>query len=723
MIKSDLPISSANQDVLGTRIFAKGIAEEILSYEDENCITVALYGAWGTGKTSIVNMAIEHIKFTTEGKNNCPRIVKFNPWLFSGQDQLVAQFFLQLSVALGRKDWCKLIQRVGSVLALLTRIIHPLRPLLKLIPYATEVADFFKDFGKAMIKISQGKEQDLGRIRMKLEQCLQKQEYKIIVVMDDIDRLTDNEIREMFQVVKSLANLPNILYFLAFDKNVVANALKRLQEGLGDEYLEKIVQVPYQIPQIGREQLENYLFEQLSEIVKTVPEKDWDKQYWQDVYLGGMRYFFKSIRDVNRYINTLRFSFKLAGGKVNAIDLLAITSIQVFLPEIYCGIRDNKRAFSGVFGEVHIFGDPDRERKEAQPLCDQVISRRGNFPEEVLKRLLAEIFPKFESLYFGNNYGHNWLGPWRKEGKICSPENFDIFFRLAVPTGELSMDEVRAILSLSNRFDDFSQSLLDLSSQGRIRSFLFRMEDLIPDISHDGIATIVAALMDVGDLFPEDEEATGMFETDTRSQVGRLCRRLTHRFNLVDERFEIIKKAIECSERSLAVLVSDVAGLDQQYARYYPDLKPMPEEERTVTLTQLEELEKLALAKIKKWALDGRLVKCEKLLGILYRWRDWGNVEEVKQFVHRMIETDDGLIDFVTSFLRPIKSWGGPHAIANVRWDISTEQISYFTNIDELEVRIRAISRSSMFQELSEKKKRAINIFIEAFGTMKSASR
>ena len=58
------------------------------------------------------------------------------------------------------------------------------------------------------------------------------------------------EIRQMFQLVKLLGDFPNTIYLLAFDREVVVESLKSVQEGVGEEYLEKIVQIPFELPAI-----------------------------------------------------------------------------------------------------------------------------------------------------------------------------------------------------------------------------------------------------------------------------------------------------------------------------------------------------------------------------------------------------------------------------------------------------------------------------------------
>ena len=102
MFKPDQPIKSHKEDKLDRFSFAQSLGNAILSYKnkEKNSIVIGLFGAWGSCKTSIFNMALEHIDLVSKNKtiDEKPIIVRFNPWNYSDQNQLVTQFFKQLSI-------------------------------------------------------------------------------------------------------------------------------------------------------------------------------------------------------------------------------------------------------------------------------------------------------------------------------------------------------------------------------------------------------------------------------------------------------------------------------------------------------------------------------------------------------------------------------------------------------------------------------------------------
>ena len=224
MFKADQPITKCSEDKLGRASFAESLAQTILSYKSEECIVLGLFGSWGTGKTSLINMCLEciHKAIMSYPEDEKPIIIKFNPWNYSGEQKLILQFFSQISSVLLRHQ-SNAIKKIAE----------------KIVNYIFSINIGPISFNAEKIKELINKE-TLESQKEELSQLLKNQPHKIIVVIDDIDRLNNYEIRQIFQLIKVLGNLPNIIYLVAFDKNIVIRALEKEQEGSGLEYLEKI---------------------------------------------------------------------------------------------------------------------------------------------------------------------------------------------------------------------------------------------------------------------------------------------------------------------------------------------------------------------------------------------------------------------------------------------------------------------------------------------------
>ena len=160
-------------------------------------------------------------------------------------------------------------------------------------------------------------------IKTELNELLIKNNRKIIIVIEDIDRLNNYEIRQMFQLVKLLANFSNTVYIMEFDKNIVIKALEKdMPKIYSPQYLEKIVQVIFDVPKMTDLELEFILNHEIEELIKDSPNL-FNKERWIFYCQNGLTYLFKDIRAIKRYINNLKFNFGLLKNEVDLADLFA----------------------------------------------------------------------------------------------------------------------------------------------------------------------------------------------------------------------------------------------------------------------------------------------------------------------------------------------------------------------------------------------------------------
>ncbi len=158
MFNNDKPIESSSQDLLGTKSFADSLFNAILSYKEKDSLSVGMYGSWGTGKKSIVNMTLECIANATKdyAKSEKPIIINFNPWNFSDQNQLITQYFEQL--ALDKKEHGKDADKIGKKLILYSKLLAEHEHLINILYRWKEWGDEkeVKDFVTALVKVDGG---------------------------------------------------------------------------------------------------------------------------------------------------------------------------------------------------------------------------------------------------------------------------------------------------------------------------------------------------------------------------------------------------------------------------------------------------------------------------------------------------------------------------------------------------------------------------------------
>ena len=468
MLSPDLPIAKLEEDGLNRGSFAESLAKTLVQYSFPSSLTIGLYGEWGSGKTSLLNMVFENVERIDDGVV----VLRFNPWLCSDPKQLVTQFFKQMATAIklkkraADKAW-ELIDQYADILG-----------ATSVIPVAGEiVAAFTKVLTKKAEEETKERTNDLQESKNQIIKKLKDEKIKIIVSIDDIDRLSEEEIVAVFQLVKSLADFPNTIYVLAFDYDVVVRALGKVQHGDGKEYLEKIVQVPFEIPAPNIDDIHEALFSKLNGILGDIPEEDWDKETWGELFQQGIKNYIRSIRDVIRYTNVFSLKYELLKNETSAADLLGLTCLQVFEPTVYSKLPSYKDILCG---ERRSFSH--ERQKEAEEKVERAINRiapdDGSVTDlEVTKNILGTLFPGIKTNK-GWSYGVG-RGYSRRDSlirnSIAAPECFDRYFALTLENGAIPTATVRRMVFESSE-SELAEETMQIYREGKIVRLLEAIE-------------------------------------------------------------------------------------------------------------------------------------------------------------------------------------------------------------------------------------------------------
>lgn len=460
MISPDLPITKSSEDKLNRGTFAKSLAKTIAQYSFPSSFTIGLYGEWGSGKTSLVNMVLEAV----EDIDNSAIILRFNPWLCTDPKQLITQFFKQMATAIklkkpkAEKAW-ELIDQYADVF-----------DAANLIPGAgTIIAKIGKIFAKGVNKRVKNRTKDLQESKTQIVNKMKEENIKIIVSIDDIDRLSEEEIIATFQLVKALADFPNTVYLLTFDYDVVVHALSKVQYGDGKEYLEKIIQVPFEIPAPSRGDIHKALFSKLDSILGEISEERWDKTMWTELFQFGLQEYIKSIRDVIRYTNTFLLKYQLLKDETDSVDLLGLTSLQVFEPSLYSKLPSYKDTLCGSdysYIYQHQKANEEKLKKTVSLLIpdDETITNKN-----AANHILALLFPKTRvatgiSYGIGRNYSYQ---NFMINNKIAAPECFDRYFALTLENDAIPTSVIKHLIYESSE-NEFTQEMVRLYQEGKI---------------------------------------------------------------------------------------------------------------------------------------------------------------------------------------------------------------------------------------------------------------
>jgi predicted KAP-like P-loop ATPase len=116
MYSSDQAIENIEEDLLGRAAFATYLSKTICEYSGSESLVIGLFGKWGTGKTSVINMAIKQVEKASNETTNKPMIVKFSPWNYSDKDNLISLFFKCLKGKLSKDENRELKEKIGKAL-------------------------------------------------------------------------------------------------------------------------------------------------------------------------------------------------------------------------------------------------------------------------------------------------------------------------------------------------------------------------------------------------------------------------------------------------------------------------------------------------------------------------------------------------------------------------------------------------------------------------------
>ena len=320
---SDRP---AESDALGRGQFALHLARALISVSAGDGLVVGIEGGWGCGKSTVIGFVKNELpNCGPEGENTI--VVEFNPWMVSNTGVLVDALVTQIAAAinLDSNDPDKAL-KVGEKLLGYVGLIGYLK-YLKYVPgvaFAGNIASGFSDLTDSVANgVKDAREAldevkkllpnlDLAKRKSEVVEALRDLDRPIVVIVDDVDRLSANEIKTIVQAIKAVADFPRTTYLLAYDRTVVASALGDGNVEVGLSYLEKIVQVAYPIPPLFDYQLKNFANQQVQLLLSSLNIKL--RAFESSSYSKAISHISKLIRhprDVVRLMNRLMLSLPL----------------------------------------------------------------------------------------------------------------------------------------------------------------------------------------------------------------------------------------------------------------------------------------------------------------------------------------------------------------------------------------------------------------------------
>ena len=521
---SDQPISSKSEDSLGRASFALRIAETIANRKDESSVAIGLYGVWGDGKTSVLKMMQEYLDEIDD-----VIVVNFNPWRFESEENFLRNFFSNFVKVLGTS-----------------------LPTLK-----ENIGEFFERYGGAIPLYGDNAEKlgkalsvaELEDLKKRVEKILKDNQKKVVIFIDDIDRLDRDEIYAIFKLVRLTASFNHTTYILAFDHDIVSSALgERYAQGgkaAGEAFLEKIIQVPLHLPHADANNLRTMTLEGVNIALNqsNISLTSGQKNLFLHCFDSGIIQKITTPRLSRLYYNALLFSLPLLKGEVNPVDQILLEGIRISLPGLYRQIRKTPQIFLTGMPQRGLLEKKSSEdyRKFAEDLLAECLPELISFErQEILNNLLPSLFP-----------GLLGYGPPRdadKDKRISSGNYFWKYFMYAVPSDDFSDIQLDYFLeTVTNTKVDVVKLFDGAGGEGYsssfIRKLLNRIQSMDEHTSHNLFKFFIdnINMIHIGyKQFSLGDDARSM----AKKLLAELLRKITNRENQKNLIVEFVAVAI-----------------------------------------------------------------------------------------------------------------------------------------------------------------------------------
>ncbi|MFM5867414.1 KAP family P-loop NTPase fold protein [Aeromonas caviae] len=537
---NDQPIHGGckDSDQLNRADFANNLANILLLNHEEISLTVSLEGEWGYGKTSVINL----VKGSLNEKENLPIVVEYNPWLAGNPESLIQDFLLQFSSQLNISDASEDALNAAKELIAYSSLFSVAKLVPGAEPWASIIENVFSRFGNATKKIAELKKLDLLGKKNSVIKAISKINRPIVVIIDDIDRLTPAEAFQVLRLVKAVADFPRTSFLLAFDPNYLTSVLDKNDIINSHEYINKIIQLRVPLPVIsetGMNELADFELESLNQINLTQHfEQDQERLSW--IYHMYFKHLIKNPRELKRCFNHLRFILEQIEGQVCFADLFSLSIIATKANSIYEHIKCTPEAYIG-----KRFENDGLMIEKASDVVKKFEGDRNNLlgsfnssDRALISGLISDIFPLLNS----NGYSHYSVSDGDAAGRVSSPQRLYVAFHYKTPIGHISDKNILEFINGEVDRISFINELLKENADERFFEMMTNYSSRCKENSFDILTSIYDCFLNSDKLKIALESNYGFLSKDIYRQINWLTNKIISDY---DDKYSLIKRIIE----------------------------------------------------------------------------------------------------------------------------------------------------------------------------------
>ncbi|WP_371319132.1 KAP family NTPase [Pseudomonas sp. PDM26] len=486
LARQDRAIENSEADALERGPFIASLVKTLVHTEHNEDSTVSsrkatgfvvgLTGEWGLGKSSVLNLLGEELKVMEHVV-----VATLNPWLFKGRDELVQAYFNSLREALGQSSNEKVrnlrghlerykasIEFVGATSAAVIDV---------LIGSGAATVFWKKWLVKTVGMLIKPKDLTAIQERKSLESKLAEVNVAVVVLIDELDRVEDEEVRAVAQLVKAVGDIKGISYLVAYDPDRVAQALGRgsspeERRKTGESYLEKIIQFPIPLRPMFEGDAKALLLNAMQYNRVELPTAD--RPHQAEIYEQLLRVV-RTPREIKRLIGAYSVLEEIVHGEVCPYDVLAYSWLVTKAPSIRQLIADSVQRLVDDPGVSEMLRQQQwRVNNDAAETLSDVL---GTIDENYAD-MLGLLFPRFG--------GDRAVSTVVDDGdRITKRRNLIRLLYLGNPPGMMSRADIEKVWSLQ-RVDETLSALRTLQNSGQLDQIVDRIGDILPILSSSG---------------------------------------------------------------------------------------------------------------------------------------------------------------------------------------------------------------------------------------------
>ncbi len=340
---------NSNEDSLSRKHIASGIAKTINETYTKKSFAIGVIGEWGYGKTTFIDFIFSELR-----KNEENVIIRFHPWKPNSKPQIISEFYAQLISEVEKIDY-----KLGRSISLYTD---------KLVGSDSEQIGLIKN----IIANLRGNNESIDYYFEIIKKAIQTSGKKFIIHIDDLDRLSGEEVAEILKIIRGTAEFPNFFFISGFDISYIKEVLFKSNSVANEHtYLRKIFQLEFILPPINIKDIVTkvQVITQNDDVLKVHSKKisgTFNNLFDVSVakafaLVNGESYNYEEIvirtyRDVIRILNSLKISMQIIGEYIIVRDLVIVEVIKNLFPEVYLELSIGKRLFK-------IVTNTDRDEK------------------------------------------------------------------------------------------------------------------------------------------------------------------------------------------------------------------------------------------------------------------------------------------------------------------------------------------------------------------------